>query len=166
MRIGVQAYNSYFIVGLVMPLSRRPARTAELIVQTACVHYGAFYQAVAEDENGWDGMIEFPQDYDNIDGQHVKPHRFFVQIKSTINRSTSCSVKLSNGIRSCKSDDPWFLILVRQHNDVIDIFVRHYWKDMISDTIKTAWTAKQKNLRFNRKRQLIKFSLRDQKMTI
>lgn len=141
-----------------MSRKRRYARSAERLVADAFRNYDALYQEVSEDESGWDGLVELKYDSHDIDSPHTHPKRFFVQVKSTTSPHPTAQVTLSNSLRSCRNDDPWFIVLVQETNSGTRVFIRHYWKEIMDDTLQKVWALKQKGIKINRKKHSLSFS--------
>jgi hypothetical protein len=78
---------------------QRLARYAETRFANLCAHSGALCHESQEDENGWDYLVEFPDDAATGPADTHQPGKqAFVQVKSTRNGRLSCSLKLSNAM--------------------------------------------------------------------
>ena len=93
-----------------------------------------------EDDNGWDFLVQFPPVHlpnEPLDFQPAE-HLAFVQVKSTRGRRPSCRIKVSNAGRMAKATQPFFIVFVQlgSAGQRKRIFVRHVWRDLISDFLR------------------------------
>lgn len=113
-------------------------RWAEKYFSLKCTEMDAICSRPDEDINGWDFLIEFPEEKHSGPAESRPPIRTaYAQIKSSIAGSLSVSIKLSNMLKARQSTDPWFVFLITKSNgaDGIRIYGIHVFGDIIIDSL-------------------------------
>jgi hypothetical protein len=141
---------------------QRLARYAETRFANLCASSGALCHESQEDENGWDYLVEFPEDVASGPADTQPPGKqAFVQVKSTRNGRLSCSLKLSNALKAAKSRAPWFIILMVDANPVPKTYAVHVWTNEIEQWLRAGRKASIENALLNRRRINLSFTEND-----
>lgn len=92
----------------------------------------------AEDNAGWDYIVQFPCDPDDQRPKDVQvgAETSFVQVKSTDAAPFAVNLKLSNALRMAKEPQPYFLVLIVGAGSARRILARHFWVNEIEDTLR------------------------------
>lgn len=107
-------------------------RWAEKYFSLKCSEAGAICTRPDEDHHGWDFLVEFPEQKHSGAADGWPPiQKAFVQVKSTRGTKRRASIKLSNVLKACRSDDPWFIILITKKDSTTSLYGIHVWTDFI-----------------------------------
>ncbi|EKS29761.1 DUF4365 domain-containing protein [Afipia felis] len=144
------------------PRIKRLPRFAETNFASLCAKAGVLCHQSQEDENGWDYLVEFP-DNEVSGSPDTRPpaKRAFVQVKSTQGKRLTCSIKLSNARKAAQSPDPWFVVLTVERNNRPRTYVIHIWKDLIASFLRSVRQAHIDNTPEHRKRLSLTFTEAD-----
>ncbi|MEI9406887.1 hypothetical protein [Mesorhizobium argentiipisi] len=142
-------------------MDRQPRvdRASEYEFATICANAGVHPQKVSEDETGWDYLVEFPPD-PNFAPADAQPagRSAYAQIKSTIGRYHRTSITLSNARRMAQQGHPWFIVLFyRLPSGERRIYARHFWIELISESLKAVRAADLANEKLHKKTLTISF---------
>lgn len=141
---------------------KRLPRFAETNFASLCAKTGALCHQSQEDENGWDYLVEFPEDVASGSPDMRTPaKRAFVQVKSTQGKRLTCSIKLSNARKAAQSLDPWFVVLTVERNSKSRTYVIHIWKDLIESFLRSVRQAHIDGIQEHRKRLSLTFTEAD-----
>lgn len=146
---------------------KRIPRYAETTFARLCAVHGSLCHHSEEDENGWDYLVEFPeQPGPEPADMRSPPDSAYVQVKSTRQKQLTCRVKLSNALRAAQSPQPWFIVLI-----VIDarqratVYAVHVWKELIQNTLMAVRQAEINKNPLNQKYLTIRFDVADKRET-
>jgi hypothetical protein len=126
-----------------------------------CAIHGTLCHHSEEDENGWDYLVEFPEQAgpEPADMRSTLDSAY-VQVKSTRQKRLVCRVKLSNALRAALSPQPWFIVLIvidaRQRTTVYAV---HVWKELIQNTLMAVRQAEINRNPLNQKYLEIRFDV-------
>lgn len=121
---------------------KRLARYAETSFASLCARGGALCHESQEDENGWDYLVELPEDESPGPADAMLPGKqAFVQIKFSRNARLSCGIKLSNALKAARSRDPWFVVLMVDAAPQPKIYVVHIWAKEMEGRLKAGRKA-------------------------
>lgn len=139
----------------------RVPRWAEKRFSLYCSDGDAVCTPPDEDINGWDFLVELP-DQPHTGPQEGKPakRQAFVQLKSTVTEGRRVQVKLSNMLNAARSQDPWFIFLITRSPDADaeeEVFGLHFWGEHIEHTLKKVREASVSNIPLNTRRVSIDF---------
>ncbi|MBN9603021.1 MAG: hypothetical protein J0G33_08820 [Afipia felis] len=144
------------------PRIKRLPRFAETNFASLCAKAGALCHESQEDENGWDYLVEYPDDAASSSPDTRPPaKRAFVQVKSTQGKRLTCSIKLSNARKAAQSPDPWFVVLTVERNNKPRTYVIHIWKDLIASFLRSVRQAYIDNTPEHKKRLSLTFTEAD-----
>jgi hypothetical protein len=123
-----------------MPMRPRTPKLAELLFEQFCNAAGAVANRVADDQNGWDLIVEFPQPQTDRPADTTRPAATcLVQIKSSVRPSASYRLKLSNALRFARHALPCFVVKVDFKADGKSPdrwYLQHFWHDQIKTSLK------------------------------
>ena len=125
-------------------MSQRLGRPAQDRFKLLCSQARVTCNSPQEDDHGWDFMIELtpPQDTHNPADKTPGVKKALIQIKSTWGQSPRTRIKVANALKFAKDDLPCFIVLFHYTKQVgTQIYVRHYWTELIERTLKRARQA-------------------------
>ena len=141
---------------------KRLARYAETSFASLCALGGALCHESQEDENGWDYLVELPEDERSGPADTAPPGKqAFVQVKSTLNPRLSCSIKLSNALKAARSPDPWFVILMVDGAPGPKTYAIHIWARQMDEWLRAGRQASVDDVPVHRRRVTLRFSEAD-----
>lgn len=142
-----------------MDRAPRIDKAAEHEFATLCSIGGVYPQKVSEDETGWDYLVEFPPDPSFVPADAQPAGRSaYAQIKSTIGRYRRTSITLSNARRMAQQSHPWFIVLFhRLPSGERRIYARHFWVELISESLKAVREADLASEKLHKKTLAISF---------
>jgi hypothetical protein len=141
-------------------ITRLP-KWAELTFASHCAAAGALAHPPEEDQNGWDYLVEFPQQtHPGPADTHPPAKSAYVQIKSVRQRRLTSRVTLSNALKAAQSTQPWFLVLVFVDKKTMsaEIYAIHVWEDFIRRALKAVRVAENAGKPLNRCTLSVTFS--------
>jgi hypothetical protein len=96
---------------------------------------------------------------------HEAASKAFVQIKSTVGKPLSCTVKLSNALKSAQSKLPWFVMLYVAGRTPRKpaIYVKHIWQPELEKILREVRLAEKVGVLLNKKKLRITFDKSDRK---
>jgi hypothetical protein len=144
-------------------IARLP-KWAELKFESQCAAGDALAHPPEEDHNGWDYLVEFPQQaHPGPADTHPPAKSAYVQVKSVRKRKLTCRITLSNALKAAQSTQPWFLVLVfaDKKTSSAEIYAVHLWEDFIRRALKAVRVAENAGKPLNRCSLSIKFSATD-----
>jgi hypothetical protein len=144
----------------------RLPRYAEHSFARACSAADAVPHRPDEDQNGWDYLVEFDnKSRGGLADTHPPASKAFVQIKSSIGKRLSCTVKLSNALKSAQSRWPWFVVLYSapRGSKGPAIYAKHIWQEAIEQTLPEVRLAEKAGVPLNQKKITINFEETDRK---
>jgi hypothetical protein len=144
-------------------ITRLP-KWAELKFASQCAAAGAIAHPPEEDQNGWDYLVEFPQQsHPGPADTHPPAKSAYVQIKSVRKRKLTCRVTLSNVLKAAQSTQPWFLVLifVDKKTSAAEIYAVHLWENFLRRALKAVRVAENTGKPLNRCTLNVKFSAND-----
>jgi hypothetical protein len=115
-----------------------------------------------EDENGWDYLVELPEDERSGPADTAPPGKqAFVQVKSTRNARLSSSIKLSNALKAARSPDPWFVILMVDGTPRPKTYAVHVWAEQMDEWLRAGRQASVDNVPVHKRRVTVRFAEAD-----
>ncbi|RVO69639.1 hypothetical protein [Sinorhizobium meliloti] len=137
----------------------RIPRWAEKLFSARCSLGDAVASQPDEDVNGWDYFIEFPDRSQTFASEKSPARRqAFAQIKSTTGSGQRSNVKLSNMLKACNSQDPWFIFLVRKDGV---IFGREIINDLLYRALKEVRRARLDGKQLHKRSISVEFGTND-----
>lgn len=131
-------------------MTKNLPQSAERAFALMCADAGIACNRSEEDVNGWDFIIEYPARLIENLPRDMTPggQTCFVQVKSS-KKSKSVRIKLSNALRFAQSPAPCFIVLFLADADgsIGDIFVVHFWKDLIGRTLRKVRELEEKGIK-------------------
>jgi hypothetical protein len=126
------------------PMTRFQGRSAEKAFSKLCSDSGVTCNPSAEDDHGWDHIVEFPQQ--PAPGVSADMHRpipaVFVQTKSHGGRGLKVTMKLSNALKLARSVSPAFVVLqAPDERGSPGWFAVHFWETLVGRALKRAREA-------------------------
>lgn len=141
---------------------KRLARYAETSFASLCARGGALCHESQEDENGWDYLVELPEDESPGPADAALPGKqAFVQVKSSRNARLSCGIKLSNALKAARSRDPWFVVLMVDAAPQPKIYAVHIWAKEMEGWLKAGRKASIEKAAVHRRRVTVNFTEAD-----
>lgn len=141
---------------------KRLARYAETSFASLCALGGALCHESQEDENGWDYLVELPEDESTGPADTAPPGKqAYVQVKSTRNARLSCSVKLSNALKAARSRDAWFVVLMVEAEPRPKTYAVHIWAETMKDWLKAGRKASIEKAPVHKRRVTVNFNEAD-----
>lgn len=144
--------------------SRQPrySKLAELEFEHFCGEVDAVCNRVADDQTGWDFIVEFRPDDDPDVPPDLRPapQRAFVQIKHSTSEANRCELKLSNALRYAEDDQPWFVIFLaydRGRSKPRHIYLKHIWTSEMGAILRQSRQAHVSGKQLNRTDFRLKF---------
>ena len=120
----------------------RTPKLSELLFEHLCAASGVVANRVSDDQNGWDLIVEFPQQPTTRPPDTNRPAvTCLVQIKSSVKTNASYRLKLSNALRFARHPLPCFIVKIEFRSDgktPSGWHLQHFWHDQIKKTLKTA----------------------------
>jgi len=139
-------------------MTRLPAY-AERFFATKVSDFDGLCHRVDEDEGGWDFVVELPHGvYDGPAESQPPRQRAFVQVKSIEGTKTSVPITLSNLRKSAQDPNPWFIVLIKKRHGEPVLYIKHFWKDLISRSLEAIRTADVKGAKLNKSSMSISFA--------
>lgn len=140
MGIALVAHRRYTMI-----MARFLGRSGEKRFSTLCSDLGITCNEPAEDDHGWDHIVEFPHEatpFVSADMQRALP-ACFVQTKSHESDGLHVRMRLSNAIKLARSPNPCFVVLMNLAADstVPTWHAAHFWDNLIQRTLKRAREA-------------------------
>jgi len=135
-----------------------------LALDLKCADAGAISHSPAEDQNGWDRLIEFPSPPSPGPADtHAPAKSAFVQVKSTMQANLSVRISLSNALKAAQSPEPWFLMLVvgGPNSPKPKIYAVHLWEDFLRRALKAVRQAENSKAKLNKRTIGIGFTEND-----
>jgi hypothetical protein len=143
---------------------KRVPEWAELTVARLCTAGGAVVHSPDDDQNGWDRLVEFPQEnHPGPADTHPARKTAYVQIKSTTKTKLTCRISLSNALKAAQSMQPWFLVLIvpTGQQSQPEIYAVHLWEDFIRRALKAVRIAENAGDQLNKRQMTFTFSQGD-----
>lgn len=119
-------------------------RLGEKKFSELCTQQGATCNTSAEDEHGWDYIVEADPSRQSMLPADLRDGiiRSLVQVKTTQSNKRVAKVKLSNALKAIQTDLPCFIVLLTyDHAELTGIYVRHFWTAEIERILKRAREA-------------------------
>ncbi|MEN4598359.1 hypothetical protein ABEG75_10370 [Pantoea agglomerans] len=144
-------------------IKRNLGRMGETFFNNLCATVGLTCNGSIEDSTGWDYIVEYPHEYDEVVLADKAPasKEFKIQIKATDHRKRKLAITLSNLMRLCNTPLPSFILFLEYNNKLEpdDVFLVHISKDIIFDVLKSARENSLNKARknFNKKTLTIKY---------
>ncbi|MCH4269665.1 MAG: hypothetical protein LKF80_14805 [Brevundimonas sp.] len=118
---------------------------AESRFSTLCAAEGVTRNKASQDRTGWDYLVEFaPNELPGLppDMQPAGASAR-IQVKAKGKGRPTASLRLSNALRFAKAPEPCFVVLFLAVDgaEPARIFARHFWTDLIGETLKRARRA-------------------------
>ena len=129
-------------------MSQRSGRPAQDEFKLLCSRTGITCNSAFEDDHGWDFMIEIESEREkNIPADKLAGiKKALVQVKSTHSKTPKSKIKISNALKFAKDELPCFIVLFHcDANGEKQIYVRHFWRDLIRRSLKRAREASVNN---------------------
>lgn len=142
----------------------RIGRASETGFATLCSDAGVVAQAVTEDENGWDYLVEISNaGYTGPADEQPAWKTIYVQVKSTTNdRPIIPELTLSNARKMAQHPSAWFLVLYhRPKSGPPRIYARHVWTEFIERALREVKRADVKGKKLNKHRLNITLNSED-----
>lgn len=128
-------------------------RMGETYFNNLCSTVNLTCNSSIEDNTGWDFLVEFPHEFDNLlfADKAPPPKEFKAQIKATNDLKKKLSIKMSNLMRLCTTSLPCFLIFMEFNHkpQPENIYLVHIGKKIMFDTLRRARTNSISNARKN-----------------
>ena len=124
-------------------MSQRSGRAAEKRFSLLCSEAEVSCNKSDEDDHGWDFVVDIPSTGPRTIAADLEPGvtQILVQIKSTQREAPKARLKVSNALQLANSSLPCFVVLFQKtKTGKENIFVRHFWKDLLEQTFKRART--------------------------
>ncbi|WP_332771787.1 hypothetical protein [Phenylobacterium sp.] len=125
--------------------SPRSHKLAERIFAKLCDEAGVVPNSPADDQNGWDFVVDFPPRPSDQPADRRPPGlTCLVQVKSTRGARPICQVKLSNALKFARHALPCFVVFVMFDSSglkVKAIYLRHAWAGDIEAAMRAARVA-------------------------
>ncbi|HTV68590.1 MAG TPA: hypothetical protein VMF90_08640 [Rhizobiaceae bacterium] len=118
-----------------------------------CSDADVLWQPVEEDENGWDGIVEFPAPaFEGPADRRPSWLSAYVQVKSSQGRTPATRTKLSNVLKSAQHSSPWFIILFwRPQRGEIRVFAKHIWEGELARGLAAVRKADVEGVRLHKR---------------
>jgi hypothetical protein len=122
-----------------------------------CAAAGAVCTPPDSDENGWDFLVELPaevRDSNLPSDMRPKPQKVFVQVKSTSADLQYCQIKLSNVLKACQSNLPWFIVFYKlnSRSEVRGIYLSHFGSDKIKSGLEAVRASETRGIELHKKK--------------
>jgi hypothetical protein len=118
----------------------RTARAAEQLIELLGSESDVVVNQATDDQNGWDYILEFPQDNSGHSPDTAPPAlTCLAQVKSSTRSEKSYRLKLSNALRSAQHSLPCFVVKIYYAQDgktVRQIACQHFWTDQIASSLR------------------------------
>lgn len=145
-------------------IKRNLGRMGETYFNNLCATVGLTCNgSSSEDNTGWDFIVEYPHEYDDVVLADKKPapKEFKIQIKATDKKKRKLPILLSNLMRLCNTPLPSFILFLEYDNESqpVNVFLVHINKEIIFNVLKSARENSTSKARknFNKKTLTIKY---------
>lgn len=126
-----------------------------------CSDGGATVHRVGDDKNGWDYLVEFPEEPHGgpVDTAPADLSAY-VQVKTTRGRACETQIKVSNMLRAARSPQPWFVVLFHLPSGAErpTVYARHFWKDLIAVGLEASQRSQRDRRPLHKRRVTVRFS--------
>lgn len=144
-------------------VKRNLGRMGETYFNNLCASVGLTCNESNEDNTGWDFIVEYPHEYDNVVLADKSPatKEFKIQVKATDLKKRKLPILLSNLMRLCNTPLPCFILFLEYNNkpEPEEAFLVHINKDIIFDVLRSARenSLNKSRKKFNKKTLTIKY---------